>query len=254
MVARRSLRIRTVVPGCLLLFLGLSVTVAEIYPGGSSPISSRAENRAAKAAERVRPLLQPPLDSLGLELGNPVFLRIFKETSELEVWLQPASGKPFRLFRTYHIATFSGSLGPKTKQGDLQAPEGFYYVPRRSLNPHSRFHLSFNLGYPNAYDRSHGRTGDFLMVHGKRVSIGCYAMTDDSIEQIYTLAEAALDHGQRFFRVHCFPFRMTDERMAQAKASPWFSFWSNLREGYHAFEETKIPPNILVRDQRYVVE
>ncbi len=125
--------------------------------------------------------------------------------------------------------------------------------PKRAMNPHSRFHLSFNLGYPNAYDRAQGRTGSALMVHGKNVSIGCYAMTDASIEEIYTLANQALQRRQPFFRAHCFPFRMTRERMEKAAGSEWHAFWENLREGYLAFEKAKIPPNIVVRGDRYVV-
>ena len=122
------------------------------------------------------------------------------------------------------------------------------------MNPNSRFHLSFNLGYPNAYDRAHGRTGDYLMVHGNRVSIGCFAMTDEKIEEIYTLCAAALAGGQKFFRVHCFPFRMTDARMARAAGSRWEGFWKNLRTGYAAFEKDKIPPNVSVRQKRYVFD
>lgn len=224
----------------------------EIFRGGNSPIDGDDPNRAKLAAARVKPELETALAAKGLEIGDPIFIRIFKETSELEVWLQPSAGEKFKKFRTYRIARFSGRLGPKQKRGDLQAPEGFYFVKRGQMNPHSRFHLSFDLGYPNAYDQAYGRTGDYLMVHGNRVSIGCFAMTDASIEQIWTLADAALKRGQRFFRVHCFPFRMTDERMTKATESKWYDFWRNLREGYEAFEEDGVPPNTTVSDKKYV--
>ncbi|MEO0445122.1 MAG: murein L,D-transpeptidase family protein [Verrucomicrobiota bacterium] len=237
-----------------LLCLLMSASAGDIYPGGSSPVSSRASDRASQAAQRVTPILNRELASIGCQVGAPLFIRVFKETSELEVWLQPDASSSFVHFRTYRIAAHSGKLGPKTKQGDFQAPEGFYFVTQRGLNPHSSYHLSFNLGYPNAYDRAHGRTGDFLMVHGKNVSIGCYAMTDDSIEQIYTLASAALRQGQNYFRVHCFPFRFGKERMTAAETSPWFAFWKNLEEGYDAFEQTRVPPNIIVRNKRYVID
>lgn len=225
---------------------------ADPYPGGPSPVSSSAPDRAVQAAARVGPLLRPELAKLGLEIGDPVFLRIFKESSELELWMQPSAGQPFQHFRTYRIASYSGSLGPKTRQGDLQAPEGFYSVTRSSLNPGSSYHLSFNLGYPNEYDRAHDRTGSLLMVHGKAVSIGCYAMTDDSIEQLYTLVNAALRRGQRAVHVHCFPFRFTGERLTRETASPWHDFWENLREGDLAFEKNRIPPGIAVHNRRYV--
>lgn len=177
-------------------------------------------------------------------------MRIFKESEELEVWVQ--AGEVFKHFKTYEICNFSGHLGPKLKTGDHQSPEGFYTVAARQLNPHSRFHLSFNLGYPNAYDRAHQRTGDALMVHGNCVSIGCYAMTDNYIEEIYTLADAALRNGQSSFQVHAFPFRLTDTTLARHKTSQWFSFWQNLREGYDYFEKHKTPPKVTVNKKRYV--
>jgi len=122
------------------------------------------------------------------------------------------------------------------------------------LNPSSRFHLSFNLGYPNEYDRAHRRTGSALMVHGGKASIGCFAMTDAKIEEIYALASAALRNGQRFFRVHCFPFRMTAGNMKKRQASEWSAFWQNLKEGYDFFEDAGAPPNVLVRDGKYAFE
>jgi len=145
----------------------------------------------------------------------------------------------------------SGKLGPKTAEGDLQAPEGFYFVPPSRMKPDSTYHLAFNLGYPNAYDQAHGRTGSFLMVHGNRISIGCFAMTDSKIEEIYTLCDAALDKGQPFFRVHVFPFRMTKERLALAKDHKWHDFWLNLKEGYDWFETKRVPPDTTVKDLRY---
>ena len=158
----------------------------------------------------------------------------------------------YQLFRTYKVAAMSGELGPKQKEGDKQAPEGFYFVPASRMNPNSRFHLSFNLGYPNGYDRAHKRTGSALMVHGAKVSIGCFAMTDPKIEEIYTLCDAALRNGQPYFRVHSFPFRMTDANMAQHKDSKWQEFWENLKAGYDWFEEKGVPPDVTVKDKRYV--
>ena len=120
------------------------------------------------------------------------------------------------------------------------------------MNPNSRFHLSFDVGYPNAYDRSHGRTGSYIMVHGNCVSIGCFAMTDPAIEEIYGLVEAALKKGQPVVRIHSFPFRMTERRMDAARESEWFSFWENLKEGYDWFERERVPPDAGVSGQRYV--
>ncbi len=187
----------------------------------------------------------------GLVFGSPVYLRIFKEEMELEAWLK--SEDRFRLFRTYPICSYgNGGLGPKIMEGDGMAPEGFYSVPPRALNPVSRFHLSFNLGYPNSYDGHHGRTGSALMVHGRCVSIGCYAMTDSIIEEIYTLADAALRNGQPSFSVHIFPFRKNEENMQRHGEGDWYDFWANLKEGYDAFEAGGwIPPDVVVREGRY---
>lgn len=206
--------------------------------------------RSREAIERVRPRLAEALRAKGLRFGSPIFIRVFKESSELEVWVENDEGA-FELFRTWAICSFSGGLGPKIVTGDMQSPEGFYYVTPHRMNPHSRFHLSFDVGYPNVYDRAHGRTGSALMVHGGCVSNGCYAMTDAGIEEIFTLADAALRNGQPFFRVHVFPFRPTAAAMRRHQSSPWISFWENLSEGYYFFETSKRPPNVIVRDGAY---
>ncbi len=223
----------------------------------SVPLNSQdlpVSERSRAAAERVREGLSRTLRENGMRYGNPVFIRILKEESVLELYVEEVDKKTFKLFRTYPIAAMSGQLGPKEREGDLQAPEGFYYVSPRRMNPHSRFHLSFNLGYPNTYDQTYGRTGSHLMVHGNRVSIGCFAMTDSKIEEIYTLCHAALANGQRFFRVHSFPFHMTAKRMEQARDSRWHAFWENLREGYDYFEKHGFPPNVQVRGMRYIFD
>jgi len=208
--------------------------------------------RSADAALRVKSRLTAEMKGKEIAVGNPVYLRVFKESRELEIWLQHSQTKKFILFKTYKIAAMSGRLGPKQKEGDMQAPEGFYFVNRGLMNPQSRFHLAFNIGYPNTYDRSHGRTGSALMVHGNRVSIGCFAMTDYYIEEIYTLCDAALKKGQPFFRVHSFPFRMTEQRMAESMNSPWYGFWQNLKQGYDIFERSRIPPNVSVSNKTYI--
>jgi len=205
--------------------------------------------RADKAIASVKPDLEVALRDAGLMYGSPIYIRIFKQSKELELWVK--KGEAFQLFKTYAICTFSGRLGPKTKQGDNQAPEGFYFVKPSGLNPWSSYHLSFNLGYPNAYERFHGYTGSALMVHGKCVSIGCYAMTDESINEIYAMAYGAFQHGQPFFRVHAFPFRMDGDVLNRYQSHKWFNFWKNLKEGYDFFSKYKVPPNVTVENLRY---
>jgi murein L,D-transpeptidase YafK len=214
---------------------------------------------AACAPTEIAPHLRPLspesmmlLGKKGMKTHQPIFIRIFKEDSELEVWKQRDDGR-FYHFKTYPICNWSGELGPKIKQGDKQAPEGFYKVTRHQMNPNSHYHLAFNLGYPNAYDRAHQRTGEFLMVHGKCKSAGCYAMTDGLMEEIYALSREAFIGGQETIEVHAFPFRMTDENLARHKQSAHYAFWTTLKEGYDYFEVTRLPPAVAVCEKRYVV-
>ena len=188
----------------------------------------------------------------GMREESPIFIRIFKQESELEVWKARDDGR-FYHFKTYPICRWSGKLGPKLKQGDKQAPEGFYQVAAHQLNPASRYHLSFNLGYPNAFDKSHNRTGDYLMVHGDCKSAGCYAMTNALMEEIYALVRESLDGGQKRFHVHAFPFRMTAENMKKYRRHRWARFWRNLKQGYDQFEKTRLPPKISVCERRYLI-
>jgi murein L,D-transpeptidase YafK len=219
-----------------------------------NPDSMPDLDRAAAAEANVRPALERDLAALGLHYGDPVFLRAFKEERILELWLRKREDGRFVLFRTYPIAASSGDLGPKLKEGDGQVPEGFYFVPPRAMNPNSVYHLAFNIGFPNAYDLSQGRTGSFIMVHGSNVSIGCLAMTDAKIEEIYSLCAAAHRAGQPFFRVHLFPFRMSAARLSLEAHSPHVSFWKNLKEGYDKFENERVPLDAHAAIGRYVFE
>lgn len=192
------------------------------------------------------------LEEHGVALGTPVFIRVFKREFELEIWMK-RDGR-FHRFATYPICMWSGWLGPKLKEGDRQSPEGFYTVDKGALNPNSKYHLSFNLGYPNAFDRAHGRTGSFLMVHGHCASIGCYAMTDAVIDEIWTLVTAALESGQSRFQVQVFPFRMTEDNMASYANYAEAPFWRQLKDGYDFFEAEHVPPKVSVCDGRYVFQ
>jgi murein L,D-transpeptidase YafK len=225
-------------------------------------VGSLSPAQAANRGEMPLPeSLLKRLHAGGFEAGKPIFIRIFKQEAELELWIQKETlpretlspAPQFGLFATYPICAVSGGLGPKLKQGDSQAPEGFYAVGPKQLNPGSRYHLAFNIGYPNSYDRAHGCTGGAIMVHGHCVSDGCFAMTNPVIEEIYGLAREALRRGQPFFRVHIFPFRLTEANLAARAGSPWASFWNMLQEGYAYFERYKIPPDMLVRDKLYVI-
>lgn len=196
--------------------------------------------------------LEARLAEKGLKRGDPVFIRIFKTDMELELWMQ--RGDRFVHFATYPICYYSGQLGPKLRTGDKQSPEGFYSVTKGQLNPNSRWFRSFNVGFPNAFDQAHGRTGSYLMVHGGCSSIGCYAMTNPVITEIWELTTAALDHGQSSFGVHIFPFRLTEARLTAYADSPWIDFWRDMKAGYDLFEASHIPPQISVCQKRYTAE
>ncbi len=197
--------------------------------------------------------LKVALKRVGARVGDHIFIRIFKKSSELEVWIKPKKSSRYKLLKIYRICKYSGGLGPKLMQGDKKSPEGFYSVNYSALNPHSNYHLSFNLGFPNRYDRYHGYTGSYLMVHGKCKSVGCYAMGDRNIDDIYMLVEKALLNGQESVSVHIFPFRMTKINLARHKKSRWYKFWMNLKEGYDAFEKSHRVPTIDVVNGRYKV-
>ncbi len=176
-------------------------------------------------------------------------MRIVKSELMLELWMK--RGERFVHFASYPICYWSGRLGPKLKIGDHQAPEGFYTVSRAQLNPNSRWHRSFNLGFPNLYDRAHGRTGAYLMVHGGCSSIGCYAMTNGVIDELWDLLTAALDGGQARFAVQVFPFRLTKARLRAYADHRWAAFWRELQPGYALFERTHIPPEISLCEGKY---
>ncbi|OKL44937.1 transcriptional regulator [Pseudovibrio exalbescens] len=204
--------------------------------------------------KHMRPVsasLQREIKAQDMEKTSPIFVRIFKEESELEIWKQKRSGK-YALLETFDICKWSGELGPKFKEGDRQAPEGFYTVTPGLMNPNSSYYLSFNLGYPNAFDRAHDRTGSHLMVHGACSSAGCYAMTDEQMADIYALARDSFKGGQRDFQVQAFPFRMTPENMARHRDNKHFEFWQMLKKGYDHFEVAQVPPKIDVCDGQYV--
>lgn len=195
----------------IALFLTLLNTAAL---GDKVPSSPRSKQVIAA----LRPKLVKQLEPMALQIGSPLYIRLFKEPGILEIWLK--KGPRFHLFKTYPICNFSGGIGPKLKEGDKQAPEGFYAITAKAMNPNSSYHLSFNLGFPNSYDRFHKRTGNHLMVHGECVSIGCFAMGNEAIEEIWTLAQQALDSGQQEIQVSIFPFPLTSANLELHAKSP----------------------------------
>lgn len=231
-------------------FVLLAVSAAWPLAIASSNGSLLPASAVSQSAHiRNAPDLRSELSARGLRFGAPIFVQIFKDSRELELYVQGQDR--FELFRTYEICKVSGTVGPKRRKGDHQAPEGFYSVGPELMNPNSQFHLSFNIGYPNAFDEAQDHTGSLIMVHGGCLSRGCFAMTNRHMEQIYTLAEAALLSGQEAFPVHVFPFRMTPDNMHLHRFSRWVPFWENLKQGYDYFTEHGHPPRVSSDNGRY---
>jgi len=209
--------------------------------------------RSKAITEQACARLQPELNRQKLRVGNPVFLRLFKEEAELEVWMKGEGETEFKLFKVYRIAESAGVPGPKLREGDSQAPEGFYSGTIRSLRPETKHHLGIDLGYPNEYDAYHGYTGSDLMIHGGLHAAGAFALSREAMEDLYALVEAGLEGGQVTVSFNIFPFRMTDSRMDQvaAKRPRWLDFWINLKEGYDYFENVRLPPGVTASDGRY---
>jgi murein L,D-transpeptidase YafK len=214
------------------------------------------DDLAQVGARALKPLpaaLAAEIDKRNMPRESPILVRIFKEEAELEVWKQDAEGK-FALLKTYPICRWSGELGPKIKEGDRQAPEGFYTITPGQMNPNSNYYLSFNLGFPNVYDKANDRTGAFLMVHGDCSSAGCYAMTDEQIQEIYALGRDSFLGGQKSFQVQAYPFRLTPLNMAKHRNSPYLAFWRMIKEGNDHFEVSRTEPRVDVCEKRYVFD
>jgi murein L,D-transpeptidase YafK len=219
--------------------------------GCNSDDISLASN--AKANQPVPAKLIAQMDAKNMDLQSPILVRLFKQEAELEVWKQDRTGR-FALLKTYPICRWSGDLGPKVREGDRQAPEGFYSISPAQMNPQSAYYLSFNTGYPNAYDRSLGHTGSELMVHGDCSSRGCYAMTDEQIAEIYSLGRESFFGGQKSFQFQAYPFHMTALNMARHRNSPHMAFWKMIKEGNDHFEVTLQEPKVDFCEKKYVFD
>jgi len=238
---QRSLFLLTIL--CQIFF----VTVSAAENSHQPPLS----DRAISVFTSIRPAIDKELRSRGFQPGSPIFIRIFKLEKNLELWIK--KNNRFEKFKNYTICYYSGYLGPKLREGDRQSPEGFYSVASKDMNPWSENHLSFNIGYPNDYDRHLKRTGSAIMIHGGCRSVGCFAMTDYRIDEIYYLAHMALKNGQESFGVHIFPFAMTRRNLNRYTNSRWISFWRNLKKGYDHFERYNRLPVIRSAQGKYII-
>jgi murein L,D-transpeptidase YafK len=206
-----------------------------------------------RAMKELSPEMLTLLNQKNMPKDSPVLVRVFKEESELEVWKQDTSGQ-YQFLKVYPICRWSGELGPKKVQGDRQAPEGFYSITPGLMNPNSNYYLAINIGFPNAYDKANNYSGAFLMIHGDCSSAGCYAMTDEQIGEIYSLARESFLGGQKEFQIQAYPFRMTAANLAHHRNNPNMPFWRMLKEGSDHFEVTHLEPKVDVCDKHYVFD
>ena len=206
-----------------------------------------------RAMKELSPEMLVLLQQKNMPKDSPILVRIFKEESELEVWKQDTTGQ-FQLLKVYPICRWSGELGPKKIEGDRQAPEGFYAITPGLMNPNSNYYLAINIGFPNAYDKANGYSGAFLMIHGDCSSRGCYAMTDEQIGEIYSLARDSFLGGQKEFQIQAYPFRLTAANLAKHRDNPNMPFWMMLKEGDDHFAVTHLEPKVNVCDRHYVFD
>ena len=233
-----------------LFALAALLAILPVTPALTAPPPVTPRAKALMQTARIR--IEKELPKKGLQLGAPIFIRIFKIPGDLEVWL--ARDGRFQLFKNYPICSYSGYPGPKLMEGDWQSPEGFYTVSARQMNPNSSYHLAFNVGYPNDFDRARNRTGSAIMVHGGCSSRGCFAMGNSQMEEIYLLAHAALAAGQQEFALHIFPFRLTARNLFKFRSSPWIDFWKKLQPGYDFFEQFHKTPLVSVVQGNYLIQ
>jgi murein L,D-transpeptidase YafK len=229
----------------------LAVLAGALALGGC--LADEGYELPSKAMKELSPQMLAQLQAKNMPKESPILVRIFKEESELEVWKQDTSGR-YALLKVYPICRWSGDLGPKVKEGDRQAPEGFYAITPGLMNPNSSYYLAINTGFPNAYDRANNRHGAFLMIHGDCSSRGCYAMTDEQIGEIYSLGREAFLGGQKEFQIQAYPFRMTPANLARHRNSPNLAFWKMIKEGYDHFAVSHLEPKIDVCDRHYVFD
>jgi murein L,D-transpeptidase YafK len=214
---------------------------------------SYLDQSSARSQQPISSATLAKMEALDTAPSSPTLIRTYKKEAELEIWKMKSNGE-YGLLKAYPMCRWSGQLGPKKREGDMQVPEGFYTIAPGQMNPNSHYYLAFNVGYPNAYDRAYGRTGGNVMVHGVCSSAGCFSMTDDQVADIYAIARDSFAGGQREIQLQSYPFHMTAENMAKFRLDPNIDFWKNLKDGSDHFEVTKNEPSVLVCGKHYVFD
>lgn len=245
--SRSSRRFRQL--GALALVTAMSGGLAACDDSGGSV----ANMGLVRASHPVSPATLALMKDKGVDPNAPVLIRTYKKEAEFEVWKMKPDGR-FTLLKTYPMCRWSGQLGPKVREGDRQVPEGFYKITPGQMNPNSHYYLSFDVGYPNAYDQAWGHEGGSIMVHGACSSAGCFSMTDSQIDEIYALARDGFAGGQHVIQMQSYPFHMTAENMAKYRLDPNIAFWRQLKEGADHFEVTQQEVRTGVCGKHYVFD
>ena len=209
--------------------------------------------------ERVKKAYQEKWEGLKTEMQKQginsndfeMCLQIFKNDKIAELWLRSKEKSEFKLFKSYVICAYSGVLGPKRKQGDMQVPEGFYHIA--VYNPYSSYHLSLGINYPNASDKiiGKGNLGGDIMIHGNCVTIGCMPLTDNYIKEVYILAVEARNAGQQNIPVQIYPSRLNESGIKMlaeeySKDPDLVEFWKNIKIGHDYFYKNKQLPKVSI--------
>jgi murein L,D-transpeptidase YafK len=230
--------------------VGLTIAVCAGVAGCDD---SYLDQSSGRSQQPISSATLAKMEALDTTPSSPTLIRTYKKEAELEIWKMKSNGE-YGLLKTYPMCRWSGQLGPKKREGDMQVPEGFYTIAPGQMNPNSHYYLAFNVGYPNAYDRAYGRTGGNVMVHGVCSSAGCFSMTDEQVADIYAIARDSFAGGQREIQLQSYPFHMTAENMAKFRLDPNIDFWKNLKDGADHFEVTKTEPSVLVCGKHYVFD
>jgi murein L,D-transpeptidase YafK len=237
-----------------LKHIAFALLVATALSGCNDTLDSASVDLSSVKNKVEQPLpsrIVAEMQKKNMPRNSPIMIRIFKEEGKLEIWKAKADSR-FDLIKSYDICAWSGKLGPKVKEGDRQAPEGFYNLTPAHLNPNSKYYLAINTGFPNRFDQANGRTGSNLMIHGACSSSGCYSMTDEQVLEIYAFARDAFRGGQTAVQLQAYPFRMTADNMARHRTSEHYDFWKMIKTGYDNFEVTKRPPEVAVCEKKYL--
>ena len=232
-------------------FVHKSLAVVALAAGLAGCNVETVQRTPARASAPVPQATLALMAEKQTDRNAPIVIRAYKKEAEIEIWKQNRAGD-YVLLKSYPVCRWSGQLGPKRKEGDRQVPEGFYTVSASQMNPFSSYWLAFNVGYPNPLEKSLGRSGGDIMVHGTCSSRGCFAMTDAQIEEIYAVMREAFNAGQKNIQFQSYPFHMTAENLAKFRHDPNMPYWKNLKEGSDHFEVTKREPKINYCGQRYV--